>query len=345
MQALTKDMILIWKELSRDANQPLKLIAKNLNLPYSKVRRVVETLVHEGYIQGYQAILNPFALGVKFTLITFFKTNTCEPEFLNALRRHPGVEHVYRISGGYSLAAIINYQDRVDYENGVSALDVLVSRSRFKKSEMISVIKILKKSWFIFPPSLIEQSYKVDEVDKNIIEVIKYQPVSTEHYLPYSTSYLSELIGKSQPSIHRRLQRLREQKVILTTTTYPHPNQFAKDSYLLSIKVDLSEYEPVREFLLKDNRVRDLYRVGRDYQFRAIVTVESVQSLRKFIDELYKYSAVLDTETRIVFSEEYNRYIEGKLFDKSAKQFTAEELADFVCGGYNPNLETTLQSQ
>ncbi len=304
------DVLRVWEALSNDALRPLKEIASDLGIPYSRARRSIEWLVAHGHLQGYRAILNPFRLGLRHATLAFFRTNPSEPHIRKYLLEMPRVERVSVLSGTYSLMALVRCESRDSYEATLGKLDELVAQSRFKQSDYVSIIRTYKENGIPLPAENKDTNgtVKLDDKDKQILQMISFQKVSPDRYLPMPSTEIAKRLGYSQPSVHRRVKRLIEEGVILRIRSEPNPAEWNKDQFLIALKVDLKNSDHIVKHLLEDDRVVSFYRVGREYQFRVFVSSPSILDLREFLDRLYKLEGVIDTNTQIIFGSKISSF-------------------------------------
>ena len=308
------DVRRVWEELSKDSLRSLREISEVLHIPYSRVRRITDRLVSEKIIRGYKAIFNPLKLGLRHSALAFFRTNPSEPHMRRKLFDIPNVEKVFVLSGTYSLMALLKCSSRDSYEETLAKLDKLIAKSKFKQSDYVSIIKTYKEDGVPLPYENNEGNnngnpIKLDQKDLLILRTIYYQKTDKNHILPMPSTELSKKLGISQPSVHRRLKRLINEGVILSIRADPSFYEYNKDLFLIAIKADLRNSRHILEFLIKNERIKSLYRVGREYQFRAIVSTDSIKDLQKFLDRLYEISGVIDTNTQIIFSEKHSGII------------------------------------
>ncbi len=299
------DVRRVWEELSRNALRSLKEISQTLHMPYSRVRRITDYLVAEGIIRGYRTIFNPLKLGLRHSALAFFRTNPSEPHIRRKLFEIPNIEKVFVLSGTYSLMALLKCSDRDSYEETLSKLDKIIAKSKFKQSDYVSIIKTYKEEGIPFSHDNNENNNppKLDKKDLMILRTIYYQKTDENRTLPIPSTEIAKILDISQPSVHRRLKKMISQGVILSVRADPSYFDYNKDFFLIAIKADLRNSRHIVEFLIKNDKVKSLYRVGREYQFRAIVSTSTIKDLQKFLDRLYEVSGVIDTNTQIVFSE------------------------------------------
>lgn len=157
----------------------------------------------------------------------------------------------------------------------------------------------------------------LDDLDYRILSIMKNQNKYSLESRPLSTAELSRILKKlgvpiSQPSVFRRLKKLREGRVILRDAVDVDYDKLGlRIGFILKLKVNPVFYNNVAHKLAFMREIADLYRTSEDYGLLAIVQVQNVHEYNKFIVKLYDLKSVIDTFS-ILILEERKIYAETK---------------------------------
>ncbi len=119
MERLDELDLKILRILQKDGRASYADIARQLGIPQSTVRFKVNRLLNMGVIKRFTAILNPYKLGYKITLIVLLRIKTKKLyEIFREVADMPEAHHVLQITGKYDIAAIFHAKD-MDHVNKI----------------------------------------------------------------------------------------------------------------------------------------------------------------------------------------------------------------------------------
>ena len=119
MEKLDEIDIKILRILQKDGRASFADIARQLNIPQSTVRFKINRLIQLGVIKKIVAILNPYKLGYKITLIMLLRIDPKKiREIFNFIANIDEAHHILQITGKYDIAAIFHAKD-MDHANEI----------------------------------------------------------------------------------------------------------------------------------------------------------------------------------------------------------------------------------
>jgi len=309
--ALDRYDLSILEALQRDCRASLTDIGRGLGLSRFTVKDRIEKLFRGRFILGPTVVIDPSLVGFKRTVFFEFKTNPHEPwlaEFLEEIRE---CEMLDGITGEYSLLGKFRIADEEHFGRILRRIDEVMTKSFFKRYRVVNVISTFKELGVPFERKAVPLS--LDNVDLMILRTLLNQTRYIKTPQPLSTTQISRLLNDlgvkiSQPSVFKRLKRLRDQGVILRHTILVNQEKVGfKTKLVVRIKVNPASYDNVaRDFLVSMDEITDLYRTGEDYGLLAILRVRDVSEYNAFLLGLYASESVIDTHTTLVLEERKN---------------------------------------
>jgi DNA-binding Lrp family transcriptional regulator len=262
-----------------------------------------------------QKIINNFTINInpnihpnnlKYVMLPI-KTNPTEPELVKKLMKIPQLKMLDGIFGEYSLFALFIFKSSEEYYEILNTIDKIMAQSYFKKYHIIETIKVFKTSGIRLDNVKLGSKPEIDELDNKILKILE----SNQADKPISTYDIKEILEKSykeeisQSTVHNRIKRLENDKIILNYTVDFSPRKIGfKGKYLLRIKPkDPSKYNELALDLISNHNITDLFRIGEEYGLFAIVRVTEIEHYGKFISELYIAGDIEDTFTNFVLDE------------------------------------------
>jgi DNA-binding Lrp family transcriptional regulator len=239
------------------------------------------------------------------------KTNPHEPWLAKLLEKTNSCDLLDGITGEYSLFARFRIKDDEHFIRALKRIDDAVAKSSFKKYRVVNAIRIFKEAGVPFKAK--QTSWKLDEVDLKMLEVLLNQIEYVKTPVPITTVEFSHLLKEfgikiSQPAVFQRLATLEKGGVLLKNTIRVDWAKLGlKTKVIVRIKANPNVYDVVaQEFLAPINEITDLYRTGEEYGLLAIVRVRDMSEYNSFLLKLYDNRDVLDTYTNLVLEERKN---------------------------------------
>ncbi|MFX0027726.1 MAG: Lrp/AsnC family transcriptional regulator [Candidatus Hermodarchaeota archaeon] len=262
-------------------------------------------------ISNFTININPNLLpnNLKYVMIEI-KTNPKEPILVNQLLKIPQLRMLDGIIGEFSLFALFIFKSPQEYYNTLNKIDRIMSKSYFKKYQIIETIKVFKTNGISLDNingQFIGLSFELDDIDYNILNVLRdgqgLKPISTYEIREFFKERLATEL--SQSTIHNRIKKLEKNGVILNYAVNFSPSRIGfKGKYLLRIKPkDPSKYNDIALNLEESKNITDLFRIGEQYGLFAIVRVKEIEDYAKFIRNLYSSIEIEDTYTNFVLDE------------------------------------------
>ena len=233
------------------------------------------------------------------------KTNPKEPELVRELLKIPQLRMLDGIIGDFSLFALFIFNSPEEYYQILNTIDKIMSKSYFKKYQIIDTIKVFKTNGISLKNSGI--SLELDNIDFNILNILRdgqgLKPISTYEIRKIFEERLK--IEISQSTIHNRIKKLEREGIILNYTVNFFPKKIGfKGKYLLRIKPkDPSKYNDLAIRLDMNKNITDLFRIGEQYGLFAIVRVKRIEDYATFIKDLYSSEEIEDTYTNFILDE------------------------------------------
>ncbi len=116
----------IMRELQRDANQPLEVLAKKVGASKTPVWNRIKKLRENGVIKHTVAVLDPMKVDLSTCFFVFVKTSAHEKEwqdrFLAAVKARPEVMEAHRLAGEIDYVLKIRVADARAYDAFYQAL-------------------------------------------------------------------------------------------------------------------------------------------------------------------------------------------------------------------------------
>jgi len=298
--------------LQRDSRTSLTEIGEKTGLSRFTVRDRIKRAFEEGVIFGPTVVVDPVRAGINRTVFFELKTNPREPWLAKMLERTASCDLLDGISGEFSLLGRFRFVDDEHFGRVLKKVDDAMGRSYFKKYRVVNAIRTFKESGIAFQTSG-RESFKIDDVDLKLLEILLNQARYVKSPLPLSTVELSKQLSDSgvdisQPAVFNRLSRLEKRGIILGHTLRTDYSKLGlKAKFIVRIKVNPNVYDMVaREFLASMPEIFDLYRTGEEYGLLATVRVKGVSEYNSFLLRLYDSDDVMDTYTTLVFEERKN---------------------------------------
>ena len=298
---------LIIKKLNSASKPKFSRIAESLNITRKTFHKHFEKLKGKKMISSFTININPnIRPNLKYVIIEV-KTNPKEPKLVEELLKIPQLKILDGIFGEFSLIALFIFKDAEDFNKALVLIDKIMSKSYFKKYNIIETIKVYKTNGIELSTSNVDLKRNLDNFDYNILQILQNEQelkqISTYEIRDKLKQIFREDI--SQPSISKRIEKLKNMNIILNYTINFNPRSIGfKGKYIIRIKPnDPSKYNDLALKLEKKNEITDLFRIGEQYGLFAIVRVEKIEDYALFIKDLYDTGEIEDTFTNFVLDE------------------------------------------
>ncbi len=302
-----KPEIKMLKMLNSRSKPKFTLIAKRLNKTRKMAHKYFYKLKDEKIISNFTININPnIHPNLKYVIIEI-KTNPKEPKLSEELLKISQLKMLDGIFGEFSLLALFIFKDAEDFNEILIKIDQIMSNSYFKKYNIIETIKVFKTFGIKLSNFKIDLKKSFDNMDYNILQILQNQQglrqISTYDIKDKLKNNFQ--IDISQPSISKRIEKLRNADIILNYTVNFNPRSIGfKGKYIVRIKPkDPSNYNELALSLEEKKEITDLFRIGEQYGMLAIVRVKNIEDFGIFIWNLYETEEIEDTFTNFVLDE------------------------------------------
>ena len=288
-------------------------IANQIGLSRYTISRRIKTLFHKGIISGGQVILNPLIQNSARITLAEFKTNPHEPWIARSLINDENCDVLYGITGEYSLFARFKLYNENEFNQFLKRIDIMMSNTLFKKYQFIHVIECFKENRVIIKEKQ-PFNHKLDKIDRVILHILKNQQRYVVKPRPMTSMDVSRVLTRmnlplSQPSVFRRIRRLKHIEIILKEGVKMDDRKLGFHTrFIMKVKVNPSVYSSMaREKLAPMKEITDLYRTNEDYGLLAFVLVRDVKNYNSFLTQLYNTTNVIDTYSTLVLENQTNK--------------------------------------
>ena len=294
------------KNLSGKTKFIISRNSRALGLTRQTYQNKLDGLRDQQIITNFTININPsiHPNNLKYVMLEV-KTNPKEPELVRELLKIPQLRMLDGIIGDFSLFALFIFKSPEEYYQILNTIDKIMSKSYFKKYQIIDTIKVFKTNGISLKNSGLR--FELDNIDFNILNILRdgqgLKPISTYEINKIFEEQLK--IEISQSTIHNRIKKLEREGIILNYTVNFMPKKIGyKGKYLLRIKPkDPSKYNELAIKLDMNKNITDLFRIGEQYGLFAIVRVEKIEDYATFIKDLYSSEEIEDTYTNFILDE------------------------------------------
>ena len=294
------------KNLSGKTKFIISRNSRALGLTRQTYQNKLDGLRDQQIITNFTININPsiHPNNLKYVMLEV-KTNPKEPELVRQLLKIPQLRMLDGIIGDFSLFALFIFNSPEEYYQILNTIDKIMSKSYFKKYQIIDTIKVFKTNGISLKNSGLR--FELDNIDFNILNILRdgqgLKPISTYEINKIFEEQLK--IEISQSTIHNRIKKLEREGIILNYTVNFMPKKIGyKGKYLLRIKPkDPSKYNELAIKLDMNKNITDLFRIGEQYGLFAIVRVEKIEDYATFIKDLYSSEEIEDTYTNFILDE------------------------------------------
>lgn len=111
--------------LMENGRMPVKEIAKEVYLSSPAVSTRIALLEQEGYITGYQATVNPVALGYHIKAYVHLEVvPEDKPKFYSFAKANPNIISCDCVTGDYSLVLVVLFESTVQLDQFIGELQI-----------------------------------------------------------------------------------------------------------------------------------------------------------------------------------------------------------------------------
>ena len=144
---------------------------------------------------------------------------------------------------------------------------------------------------------------ELDAIDIKIIDLLKNDART-------SFRNISHLLGVTEATIRRRVNRMIEEKYIKKFTVIMDDENFGvKTKVTIKIKPDIQKINSIIDELLKINEVTDIWRLSGDAGLMVKIEIPNIPDLDPLIDQkLSKIDGIEILETSFITKEIKNKY-------------------------------------
>ncbi|MEJ2250519.1 MAG: Lrp/AsnC family transcriptional regulator, partial [Candidatus Lokiarchaeota archaeon] len=231
---------------------------------------------------------------------------------IHSLMKIPQLKMLDGIFGEFSLFALFIFQNYEEFNQTLKVIDDIMSRSHFKKYQIIEPIKVYKTHGI----ELTDNSIKpidLDKVNLKVLQILQFEQ-GGKLLSTYDINKKFDL-DKSQSTIYNRIKAMKKANVILSYAINFNPRLLGfKGKFILRIKPrNPSHYDDLARNLGQKNEIIYLFRIGEQFGLLAIVRVKKIENYGKFIKNLYESEEVGDTYTNFVLDER-KKFVNFKIY-------------------------------
>jgi len=290
------------RKLNSKSKPNISKISKELNITRKTFENNFKKLLKGEIVENFTININPnIEPNLKYVILEI-KTNPKEPELVEELLKISQLKMLDGIFGEFSLIALFIFKNSEEFNRVLNNLDLIMSKSYFKKYQIIETIKVYKTNGLEL--SKIENPrYKLDEIDYNILNIL-LEKQGSKLISTYEIKHLLEE-DISQSTVYNRVKNLEESGIILNYSINFCPNKIDfKGKFIVRIKPkNPSKYDNLALKLMKNPHITNLFRIGEQYGLFAIIRVKKIEDYGNFIRKFYETEEIEDTFTNFVLDE------------------------------------------
>ena len=311
-----KEVHLFIKVLNNKTKFNVKRSAQALGISRQSFQNKFNDLKEKKIIRNFSINIHPNLNpnNLKFVILEI-KTNPTEPYLVDELLEINQLKILDGILGEFSLFGLFIFESSENYYKVLNKIDKIMSKSYFKKYQIIETIKVFKTNGIELDSIKLNPEFRVDQIDYLILRILKdqqsFKPISTYEIKKILNTNFKNIIknhykeGISQPTIHNRIKKLEKEGIILNYVINFWPKKLGYEGkYLVRIKPkDPSKYNEIALKLEKSYFMTDLFRIGEQYGLFAIIRVKNIEDYAIFMKDLYDTGEIEDTYSNFVLDE------------------------------------------
>ncbi len=291
------------RKLNSKSKPNISKISKQLNITRKTFENNFKKLLKGEIVENFTININPnIEPNLKYVILEI-KTNPKEPELVEELLKISQLKMLDGIFGEFSLIALFIFKNSEEFNRVLNNLDLIMSKSYFKKYQIIETIKVYKTNGLELSKIDLNPQHKLDEIDYNILNIL-LEKQGSKLISTYEIKHLLEE-DISQSTVYNRVKNLEESGIILNYSINFCPNKIDfKGKFIVRIKPkNPSKYDNLALKLIKNPHITDLFRIGEQYGLFAIIRVKEIEDYGNFIRKLYETEEIEDTYTNFVLDE------------------------------------------
>ncbi len=138
----------------------------------------------------------------------------------------------------------------------------------------------------------------LDSTDKKILEILQKDAEK-------SYAEIAKEIGVSSSGVHKRVKRLKEQKIIQKTVTKINPKKIGKKlKAFIGVSTKSGRCEDVRPKLTQRKEVLEVHEMAGEHDLFLKLVTDGPSKLNEILHEIDRISGVESTRTSIVLKTE-----------------------------------------
>jgi len=291
------------RKLNSKSKPNISKISKELNITRKTFENNFKKLLKGEIVENFTININPnIEPNLKYVIMEI-KTNPKEPELVEELLKILQLKMLDGIFGEFSLIALFIFKNSEEFNRVLNNLDLIMSKSYFKKYQIIETIKIYKTNGLELSKIDLNPQHKLDDIDYNILNIL-LEKQGSKLISAYEIKHLLEE-DISQSTVYNRVKNLEESGIILNYSINFYPNKIDfKGKFIVRVKPkNPSKYDNLALKLIKNPHITDLFRIGEQYGLFAIIRVKEIEDYGNFIRKLYETEEIEDTYTNFVLDE------------------------------------------
>ncbi|MHA1526600.1 MAG: Lrp/AsnC family transcriptional regulator [Promethearchaeota archaeon] len=291
------------RKLNSKSKPNISKISKELNITRKTFENNFKKLLKGEIVENFTININPnIEPNLKYVILEI-KTNPKEPELVEELLKISQLKMLDGIFGEFSLITLFIFKNSEEFNRVLNNLDLIMSKSYFKKYQIIETIKVYKTNGLELSKIDLNPQHKLDDIDYNILNIL-LEKQGSKLISTYEIKHLLEE-DISQSTVYNRVKNLEESGIILNYSINFCPNKIDfKGKFIVRIKPkNPSKYDNLALKLMKNPHITDLFRIGEQYGLFAIIRVKEIEDYGNFIRKLYETEEIEDTYTNFVLDE------------------------------------------
>src|SRR3989338_3846841 len=278
-------------ELDGNSRVSYSQIAKATRLTQETVRYRINSLVKEGIIQKFLAILNTTKLGNSYYQIMLKLQNVNEESknfIIDFLKNNNKIAWIGNLEGSYDIAFILYVKNQIELQSMINELFEKFSKVIMKKTISVNLYaeffprdylinkertKIKKAAYKPY-----EKSITLDEIDGKICYLLGMNS-------RISSIEMAKKINISSDAILQRLKILKKEEIILGYNLVLNQEKINQTHYKILIFLNNISKEKEKSLIMFssiNNRVIAIVKTLAEWDYEIDIEVENVNQLKEF---------------------------------------------------------------
>jgi len=142
----------------------------------------------------------------------------------------------------------------------------------------------------------------LDEIDKGILRLLQEDG-------NISLSEIADKLNIGVATVHRRIQRLKMEKIIKKKIVVIDPEKIGKKiSAFIEIKTSPNYEQRILDLLSSMEEITEVYLVTGDFDLIVKLVVEDIKEFTQVIEKIRQFKGVVDTRSAIVIKTKKEEY-------------------------------------